>query len=111
MPTMHIHRDYERQRVVTEVGREDRLDFGLQTGPVAIPPIENYVLKDGDRLAQAVHPDVGDERVEWLVLQERKNVRQRMKFEGGHDADLPSAVAPTARAASCGSGVGGCRGT
>src|SRR5262245_42121168 len=87
MSPSQIERDHVRERVVARVDREVRLDTGLQAGAVAMAAVKDHVLEQDDALAQAVHLDVGDERLELGAFHQREDVGERVKLEiGAHCA-------------------------
>ena len=87
---MDVQRQHERQRIVAVEFEESRLDSGGLARSVAIAPVEDHAFVNRDRLEQAVRPDVGDERIESLALEQRQDVGVGVGFHLG-------SIAPVAR--------------
>jgi hypothetical protein len=69
------------------------LDPRLKASSVSVAPVEHLVFVEDDWHAQAVRPDVGDERLELLALHQREHAGERV----GTPAPVRIGPAPRAR--------------
>src|SRR6516164_6545023 len=84
MPTFQIERHHERRRIVAGVFAAGTFNTSDCRRPVTIPTIENLALIQPDRIVDAMGLDVGDELVELGALDQREDVRERMKLDAAH---------------------------
>ena len=76
-------RQHERQRVVAVEFEELRLRFRRPRTPADNCAVEDQAFVDCDRLDEAVRPDVCDQRIESLALQQRQDVGVRVRLHLG----------------------------
>ena len=80
---MDIEGQHEPQRVVAVEFEELRFDSGGLARPVAIPAVEDQAFVNGDRLEQAVGPDVGYQGIEGLTFEEGQDIGEGVGFHRG----------------------------
>src|SRR5262245_16082662 len=91
VPAVDVGGDHEGGGIIALEVPRHHLDAGLAAGAIPIAAVEDFVLEDGDGLAQAVRLDVGDQLVELGALHQREDVGERVKLEPGvHGVGSPA---------------------
>jgi hypothetical protein len=68
-----IQADDKANRVRARVAGDRRLSAGFNAGPVTIPPIQNLILVNDYRFANAMLLDVLNQGIELLALEQRED--------------------------------------
>ncbi len=81
MPASQVEANDIGNRVIATIWQERGLDSGPDAGPVAIAAIEDLILVNHYRLAQAVCADVLGQRLKVFALDEGEDLSERVEFE------------------------------